>query len=44
MREFDKWFENPELTYEEYADPDPLLYDSEEYFRQKANGENPYGN
>lgn len=43
MREFDKWFEDPSLTYEEYADPDPMIYDSDEYFKQKARGENPMG-
>ena len=44
MREFNTWYEDPSLTYEQYADPDPLEYDSDEYFRQKARGENPNGN
>lgn len=35
LREFNNWFKNPELTYEEYKDPNPRRYDSEDYFYQK---------
>lgn len=45
LDEFNKWFENPELSYEEYRyAPDSLQYDSEEYFDQKARGRDVYGN
>ena len=45
LDEFNKWFENPELTYEEYKyAPDSLQYNSEEYFKQKARGRDIYGN
>ncbi len=44
MDEFNKWYENPELTYDEYKFPVPLKYDSDEYFRQKANARDIYGN
>ena len=44
IREFLAWYENPELTYEEYKDPDPLQYDSDAYFASKAKGQNTNGN
>ena len=45
LDEFNTWFANPELTYEEYKyAPDSLQYDSEEYFKQKARGRDVYGN
>ena len=45
LDEFNKWLENPELSYEEYKyAPDSLQYDSEEYFDQKARGRDVYGN
>lgn len=44
IREFNNWLENPELTYEEYKDPDPLQYDSDAYFASKAKGQNTNGN
>lgn len=45
MDEFNKWYENPELTYEEYKfPPDSLRYDHDEYFRQKARKRDIYGN
>lgn len=45
LDEFNTWFENPELNYEEYKyAPDSVQYDSEEYFKQKARGRDIYGN
>ena len=45
LREFENWYNNPELTYEEYKyAPDSMQYDSEEYFNQKARGRDIYGN
>lgn len=45
LDEFNTWYENPELTYEEYKyAPDSMQYDSEEYFKQKARGRDIYGN
>ena len=45
LDEFNRWFENPELSYEEYKyAPDSMQYDSEEYFNQKARGRDIYGN
>lgn len=45
LDEFNTWFNNPELTYEEYKyAPDSIQYDSEEYFKQKARGRDIYGN
>lgn len=45
LDEFNTWFANPELTYEEYKQsPDSMQYDSEEYFKQKARGRDIYGN
>lgn len=43
--EFLKWYENPELTYEEYKTaPESMQYDSDEYFIQKDRGRDVYGN
>lgn len=45
MDEFNKWYENPSLTYEEYRyTPDSMQYNSDEYFAQKARGRDIYGN
>lgn len=45
MDEFNKWYENPELTYEEYKyAPESMQYDSDEYFKQKARKRDIYGN
>ena len=44
LREFDRWFEHPDMQYRQYRDPDPLQYDSEDYFAKKAQGYDPYGN
>jgi hypothetical protein len=44
IREFLAWYENPELTYDQYKDPDPLQYDSDAYFASKAKGQNTNGN
>lgn len=44
LREFENWYNNPELTYEEYKDPNPRRYDSDDYFKQKAAGYDPRGN
>lgn len=44
LREFDKWFEHPDMQYRQYKDPDPLQYDSEDYFAKKAQHLDPYGN
>ena len=41
--EFNDWYANPELTYEEYKHPVSLQYDRDEYFRQKAEGKDIYG-
>lgn len=41
--EFNDWYANPELTYEEYKHPVSLRYDRDEYFRQKAEGKDIYG-
>ena len=38
LREFDRWFENPDMQYRQYRDPDSLQYDSEDYFAKKAQG------
>ena len=38
LREFDRWFENPDMQYRQYKDPDSLQYDSEDYFAKKAQG------
>lgn len=35
LREFENWFNNPELNYSEYKDPNPRRYDSANYFYQK---------
>ena len=44
LDEFEKWYADPSLSYEEYKTaPESLQYDSEEYFRQKANGRDVYG-
>ena len=32
------------MQYRQYKDPDPLQYDSEDYFAKKAQGYDPYGN
>ena len=39
----DKWYENPNLSYEEYKYPTTLEYDSDEYFLQKDRGRDIYG-
>ena len=44
MDEFITWYQNPELTYEEYKHPTRLKYDSDEYFAQKARHRDIYGN
>ena len=44
MDEFNTWYQNPSLTYEEYKHPTTLKYDRDEYFAQKANGRDIYGN
>ena len=44
LDEFNKWYENPKLTYEEYKyAPESMQYDSDEYFRQKDRGRDIYG-
>lgn len=44
MDEFNRWYENPSLTYEEYKyAPDSMQYDRDEYFAQKARGRDIYG-
>lgn len=43
MDEFLKWYENPNLSYEEYKYPTTLEYDSDEYFLQKDRGRDIYG-
>lgn len=44
MDEFNKWYENPNLTYEEYKTaPESMQYNSEEYFDQKERGRDIYG-
>ena len=45
MDEFIKWYNNPELSYEEYKTaPESMQYDSEEYFKQKARARDIFGN
>lgn len=44
LREFDTWMENPKMQYVQYKDPDPLQYDSEDYFAKKAKGYDTNGN
>lgn len=45
MDEFNDWYANPELTYEEYKHPPKSMqYDRNEYFAQKARGMDIYGN
>ena len=44
MDEFNKWYNNPELTYDEYKYPTRIKYDSDEYFKQKARGRDIFGN
>lgn len=45
LDEFDRWYEDPNLTYYEYQyAPKSLQYDSDEYFRQKNRGRDVYGN
>lgn len=44
MDEFNRWYENPSLTYKEYKyAPDSMQYDRDEYFAQKARGRDIYG-
>lgn len=44
MDEFNKWYENPSLTYEEYKyAPESMQYNRDEYFAQKARGRDIYG-
>ena len=43
--EFNKWYANPELNYEEYKYPLPTMqYDRDEYFKQKERGTDIFGN
>lgn len=43
--EFNRWLENPNLTYEEYKyAPKSMQYDSDEYFDQKDRHRDIYGN
>jgi len=44
LREFDRWYEHPEMQYRQYKDPDPLQYDSDNYFDKKAKGYETNGN
>ena len=45
LEEFNKWYNNPDLTYEEYKTaPDSLKYNSEEYFDAKDRHLDIYGN
>lgn len=45
MDEFNTWYNNPELTYEEYKfAPESMQYNSNEYFKQKARHRDIYGN
>jgi len=45
MDEFNKWYENPELTYEEYKSaPESMQYDREVYFADKERGRDDFGN
>lgn len=45
LDEFNKWYANPNLSYEEYKTaPESMQYDREEYFKQKAAGKDIYGN
>ncbi len=45
LDEFLKWYENPDLTYDEYKfPPKSLQYDRDEYFKQKARHRDIYGN
>ena len=45
MDEFNTWYNNPELTYDEYKyAPESMQYDSDEYFKEKARGRDIYGN
>ncbi len=43
LDEFEAWFANPSLTYDEYMQPTSLQYDSDEYFQQKARGRDTNG-
>lgn len=44
LDEFNNWYSNPELSYEEYKyAPESMQYDSDEYFKQKARGRDIYG-
>ena len=43
--EFNKWYANPELTYEEYKNPpESMQYDRDEYFKHKEQGRDDFGN
>lgn len=43
--EFNKWYENPELTYDEYkCAPESMQYDREQYFADKEKGRDDFGN
>lgn len=45
LDEFERWFNDPTLTYEEYKyAPDSLQYNSAEYFKEKERGRDIYGN
>lgn len=44
LREFDRWYEHPEMQYRQYKDPDSLQYDSEDYFDKKAKHMDTNGN
>ena len=44
LREFETWLKNPKMQYRQYADPDSLRYNSEDYFAKKARGFDTNGN
>lgn len=44
LREFNNWYKDPTQSYDEYKDPNPRRYDSDNYFKQKALGYDPRGN
>lgn len=44
LDEFNTWFENPNLSYDEYKQPTSLQYNSDEYWDQKAKGKDTNGN
>ena len=42
--EFETWYNDPSLTYEEYKQPTSFQYNSDEYWEQKAKGRDTNGN